>query len=93
MDNGEPGIIDFQIAKYFKQPNQLMRLLMAEDIRHVLKNKARFFSENLTKKEQVRLKQRPKISQWCRDRLKQIYNFITRKLFRYSDRKSRKYSH
>tara|TARA_B100002019_G_scaffold44125_1_gene36987 strand:- start:239 stop:367 length:129 start_codon:yes stop_codon:yes gene_type:complete len=42
MDNGEPGIIDFQIAKYFKQPNQLMRLLMAEDIRHVLKNKARF---------------------------------------------------
>lgn len=92
MNNGQPGIIDFQIAKYFKQPNKLMHLLMAEDIRHVLKNKARFCSENLKKKEQIRLKQRPKISRWFRGTFKPIYNFITRKLFRYSDRKSSKYS-
>lgn len=93
MDNGEPGIIDFQIAMYFKRPNKLMHLLMAEDLRHVLKNKARFCSENLNKKEQDILKQRPKINQWFLGTFKPIYNFITRKIFRYSDRKSSKYSH
>lgn len=92
MDNGEPAFIDFQLAKYFPRETFLFKLLKKAEIRHVIKSKKWFCDTPLTSSELKTLNNRSLIHIFARQYLKPCYNFITRKLFNYSDRKSDQYS-
>ncbi len=89
-DNGA-AIVDFQLAVHFASMSKLFHLARREDIRHLVKNKERFYPEGLTDAERIILK-KPKIARANMKYLKPIYNFITRKILNYSDRKHSKYS-
>lgn len=92
MDNGNPGIIDFQIAMCFPKKSFLYNRLCYEDIRHVIKNKVRHCLESPSEKELKILNRRPKINKIFRNIAKRTYQFFARKIFNYSDRDSSKYS-
>lgn len=91
MDNGEPGLIDFQLAKYFPKKTFLFKLLKQVELRHIIKSKKRFCSSPLNTAELNILNNRGKIHTFILRYLKPMYNFITRKLFNYSDRHSDHY--
>ena len=92
MDNGEPAFIDFQLAKYFSKKTFLFNLLKKIELRHIIKSKKRFCSSPLDESELKILNKRSLIHKFVRQYIKPFYNFITRKLFNYSDRKSDQYS-
>lgn len=91
MDNGEPGLIDFQLAKYFKKNTFLFKLLKKVEIRHVIKSKKKFCNRPLSPSELNILNNRGRIHKFIIQFIKPIYNFITRKIFNYSDRTSDQY--
>lgn len=91
MDNGEPGFIDFQLAKYFPKKTFLFKQLQKVEIRHVIKCKKRFCTSPLSASEIKILNNRGSIHKLILRFLKPIYNFVTRNLFKYSDRKSDQY--
>lgn len=87
----EPCIIDFQLAL---KPSMkwLFRMLAHEDVRHVLKQKRRFCSVSLSVEENALLQKRSGLGKLWKTYFKPIYNFVTRKIFRYSDRENSRYS-
>ena len=92
MDNGEPAFIDFQLAKHFSRKTFLFKLLKKIEQRHIIKSKKWFCSSPLSESELKILNNRSLIHRFARQYIKPCYNFITRKLFNYSDRKSDQYS-
>lgn len=93
MQNGDPGIIDFQLAMYMKRRNNyLFKRLSFEDIRHTLKNKHKFCTVKLTEEEAEIKNRRSTINRIWKHGYKPVYNFVTRKIFNYSDREASKYS-
>lgn len=92
MDNGEPAFIDFQLAKHFSRKTFLFKLLKKIEQRHIIKSKKRFCSSPLSESELKILNNRSLIHKFARQYIKPFYNFITRKLLNYSDRKSDQYS-
>ena len=92
MDNGEPAIIDFQLAKHFSKKTFFFKLLKKVELRHIIKSKKRFCSSPLSPSELKILNKRSPIHKFARHYIKPCYNFITRKLFNYSDRNSDQYS-
>jgi predicted Ser/Thr protein kinase len=86
MDNGEPGLIDFQLAKYFSKKTFLFKLLKNVEIRHVIKSKKQFCNRPLSPSELSILNSRGRIHKFMIQFIKPMYNFITRKIFNYSDR-------
>ena len=91
MDNGEPAIIDFQLAKHFSRKSSFFKLLKKVELRHIIKSKKRFCSSPLNESELKILNNRSLIHKFSIKFIKPCYNFITRKLFNYSDRKSDQY--
>lgn len=91
LDNGEPGMIDFQLAKYFSRNTFLFKLLKKVEIRHVIKSKKQFSDSPLSPAELNILNNRGRIHKFIIHYIKPIYNFITRKIFKYSDRKFDEY--
>ena len=93
QEDGTPGIIDFQIAMHMSgQKNYFFKRLSFEDIRHTLKNKNRYCVDKLTPEEAVLKDRRSALNRFWRHGFKPVYNFITRKIFNYSDRASSQYS-
>ena len=91
MDNGEPAFIDFQLAKHFSRKSSLFKLLKKVELRHIIKSKKRFCGSPLNESELKILNNRSLIHKFSIQFIKPCYNFITRKLFNYSDRKSDQY--
>ena len=93
LKNGEPGIIDFQLAMHMSgQKNYFFKRLSFEDVRHTLKNKKRYCVDKLTEEEAILKNRRSALNKFWRYGFKPVYNFVTRKIFNYSDRASSQYS-
>jgi len=91
INQHEPCIIDFQLAM---KPwmKWLFNMLAHEDVRHVLKQKKRFCSVPLKEEENNLLQKRSGLGKLWKAYFKPAYNFVTRKIFRYSDRENSRYS-
>ncbi len=86
------GIIDFQLAYHSKKRGRIYRWSVEEDIRHLVKQKNRYSRENMTEEEWQILKNKSGFGRFWSNRVKPVYNFVTRKIFKYSDREHSKYS-
>ena len=86
------GIIDFQLALFFPNKGKLFRTFAKEDLRHLIKQKARFCPEHLTGEEKVILGNKTFPARIWMKYFKPIYNFVTRRILGYSDRSRSQYS-
>ncbi len=86
------GIIDFQLAYHSEKRGKIFRWSVGEDIRHLVKQKYRYSRENMTEEELSILKNKSGFGRFWSNYVKPVYNFVTRKIFRYSDREHSKYS-
>jgi hypothetical protein len=85
-DNGQPGIVDFQLAAHSARRGRLFRLLAREDLRHLLKHKRTYCPNNLTRRELSILASPAVLSRvWLRSG-KQLYLFVTRRILGWADR-------
>ena len=91
-DKGLPAIVDFQIAFFLPKKGAIYRVAAREDVRHLVKQKSRFFPENLSEEEKAILRQKSLFARVWDRTFKPVYHFITRKLLGYSDRGNSKYS-
>ncbi|MEZ5461363.1 serine/threonine protein kinase [Dokdonella sp.] len=85
QSNGEPAAVDFQIAWVSKRRGSLFRLLVREDLRHLLKHKRTYCPDALTPVERRVLARRSWIAGSWRATGKRVYKFIARRLFGYWD--------
>jgi len=90
--DGVAAIIDFQLAYHSKKRGKIYRWSVGEDIRHLVKQKNRYSKENMTEEELQILNNRSEFGRFWSNRVKPVYNFVTRKIFKYSDREHSKYS-
>lgn len=84
-DNGEPAAVDFQIAWFSRRRGSLFRLLVREDLRHLLKHKRTYCPQALTPVEKRVLARRSWIAGSWRATGKRLYKFVARRLFGYWD--------
>jgi serine/threonine protein kinase len=91
-EDDSPAIVDFQIAFFFPKKGPVYNVAAREDVRHLIKQKSRFFAEDLSLEEKDVLRQKSIPARIWNRTFKPIYNFITRKILRYSDRQNSKYS-
>lgn len=90
--DGAAAIIDFQLAFYSKRRGMLFRLAAREDIRHAVKNKKRYCASELSEEEKGILENKSLVARLVVKYWKPVYNYITREVLNYSDRKRSKYS-
>ena len=81
-----PALVDFQLAMTLTKRGPLARALGHDDIRHLLKHKRSYLPERLTAREKRILATPSMISRLWMASGKQVYLFVTRKLFRWRDR-------
>lgn len=85
LDDGRPGIIDFQLAVRGHPRSRWMRLLAREDLRHLLKHKRMYCPATITPVERRVLKR----TSWLREAWfatgKPVYRFVTRRILRWED--------
>ncbi len=85
LADGQPALIDFQLAVRGPPRARWLRLLAREDLRHLLKHKRMYCPQALTPVER-RLLQR---HSWLRNAWfatgKPVYRFVTRKLLQWED--------
>ena len=86
LDDGSPGIIDFQLAVYSDKRSRLFRIAAYEDIRHLLKHKRTYRPDLLTRRERQILTHPSPASRVWMGAVKPVYLFVTRRLFGWSDR-------
>jgi hypothetical protein len=85
LEDGRPGIIDFQLATIGNPRSRWMRLLAREDLRHLLKHKRMYCREYLTPVEKRVLKRRSWLRNlWFRTG-KPVYRFVTRRILKWED--------
>lgn len=83
---GQPALVDFQLAVVHRRRTRLFRSLAREDLRHLLKHKRTYRPESLTTRQRQILA-RP--SAWSRAWMatgKKLYHLITRRWLGWSDR-------
>jgi len=83
--DGRPALIDFQLASVKRRRSRWFLTLAREDLRHLLKHKRMYCPEALTASERRMLATPSLISRVWRRTWKPAYNFVTRKIFRWSD--------
>jgi RIO-like serine/threonine protein kinase len=83
---GRPALVDFQLAMTLTHRGALARALGRDDIRHLLKHKRSYLPGKLTAREK-RILDTPSLPSrvWMASG-KQVYLFITRRVFRWRDR-------
>ena len=86
LDNGSPGIIDFQLAQVSRKRTRLFRLAAREDIRHLLKHKRSYCKAALTQRELGILASPSLPSRLYMATLKPVYLFLTRRILGWADR-------
>lgn len=84
--NGEPGIIDFQLAWHTRIRSRLFRIAAYEDIRHLLKHKRSYRPDLLTERERRILANPSPASRLFRGTVKPLYLFVTRRVLGWADR-------
>lgn len=86
LEDGSPGIIDFQLAAVSRKRSRLFRIAAYEDIRHLLKHKRTYRPDLLTGRERQILANPSPASRLWMGTVKPVYLFVTRRLFGWSDR-------
>lgn len=84
--DGDPGIVDFQIATISPRRGRLFRLLAREDLRHLLKHKRRYLPGTITARQQAILDSPSGAARCWRALVKPAYRFVTRRLLGWPDR-------
>lgn len=86
------GIIDFQLAYHSVKRGRIFSWSVREDLRHLIKQKNRYSRDSMTEEELSILNNKSGFARFWTNYVKPVYNFITRKIFNYSDREHSKYS-
>ncbi|NND65383.1 MAG: serine/threonine protein kinase [Gammaproteobacteria bacterium] len=86
LDDGNAGLIDFQLARHHRKRSAWFRLSAREDLRHLLKHKCNYRPDLLTNREQAILATPAWPARVWRVTVKPIYLFITRRLMGWADR-------
>lgn len=84
--DGNPAIIDFQLASWSSRRGAWFRVMAREDIRHLLKHKRTYCPQQLTSRERGILDRPAWISRLWMMTVKPVYLFITRRLMGWEDR-------
>jgi predicted Ser/Thr protein kinase len=92
--DGRPALVDFQLAMTLRQGRTrkecgrgaLARALGLDDIRHLLKHKRTYLPERLTARERRILATPSLINRIWMASGKNVYLFVTRRIFRWRDR-------
>lgn len=83
---GEPALVDFQLAMVLTRRGALARALGHDDIRHLLKHKRTYLPERLTARERRILATPSLVSRAWMASGKRVYLFVTRRILRWRDR-------
>jgi RIO-like serine/threonine protein kinase len=83
---GNPALVDFQLAMHAPRRGHLFRMLAREDLRHLLKHKRTYCASRLTAREKVILANPASISRLWMLTGKPVYLFVTRRLLGWADR-------
>lgn len=86
---GQPAVVDFQIARVGAPRAPLMRLLMREDLRHLLKHKRSYCPERLTPVERRLLARRSWIARAWQATGKRVYILVARRILNWEDNEGR----
>jgi tRNA A-37 threonylcarbamoyl transferase component Bud32 len=83
---GQPALVDFQLAMTLARRGALARALGHDDIRHLLKHKRSYLPERLTAREK-RILATPSLAAraWMASG-KKVYLFVTRRILHWRDR-------
>jgi RIO-like serine/threonine protein kinase len=84
--DGEPAIVDFQLAWVAPRRGYFFRALAREDLRHLLKHKRRYCPERLTARERRLLSTPAPLSRLWMAAVKPAYTFVTRRVLGWADR-------
>jgi predicted Ser/Thr protein kinase len=84
--DGDPALVDFQLAMHAPRRGRLFRLLAREDLRHLLKHKRTYCASRLTTREKGILENPASISRLWMLTGKPVYLFVTRFLLGWADR-------
>jgi len=85
-EDGQPALVDFQLAWFTAKRGRLFRILAREDKRHLLKHKRTYCPNHLTRRERHILSNPSMLSKIWMASGKPVYLFITRRLLGWSDR-------
>ena len=84
--DGQPALVDFQLATVLHRRGRLARARGHDDLRHLLKHKRSYLPERLTAREKRVLARRSLLSRIWMATGKQVYLFITRRILHWRDR-------
>ena len=84
--DGQPALVDFQLAMTLQRRGALARALGHDDLRHLLKHKRTYLPERLTAREKRILATPSLFARAWMATGKRAYLFVTRKILRWQDR-------
>ncbi|MEM1262563.1 MAG: serine/threonine protein kinase [Pseudomonadota bacterium] len=84
--DGEPAVIDFQLAMTTRRRSRWFRTLAREDLRHLLKHKRTYSAATLTARQQRLLATKAWPSRVWMATVKPVYLFVTRRVLGWADR-------
>ncbi len=85
-DDGQPALVDFQLASVFRKRTWRFRQQAREDLRHLLKHKRTYLPDYLTQRERGILDRPSLPSRIWSATGKKLYLFVTRVILNWSDR-------
>lgn len=84
--DGDPALVDFQLASVLRRRGRLARARGHDDLRHLLKHKRSYLPHLLTAREKRILARPSLLSRLWMATGKRVYLFITRRILRWRDR-------
>jgi tRNA A-37 threonylcarbamoyl transferase component Bud32 len=89
LDDGAPGLLDFQLAAVSSRRGSWFRLQAREDLRHMLKHKRTYCPERLTPTERRVLARRSWLARAWMASGKKLYIFVARRILNWEDNEAR----
>jgi hypothetical protein len=83
---GEPAVVDFQLASTTLRRNARLRMQGHDDLRHLLKHKRTYCADRLTQRQRRILASPSLASRLWKRTGKPLYLFVTRRLLGWADR-------
>lgn len=88
-EDGSPAIIDFQLASLGHPRSRWLRLLMREDLRHLLKHKRTYCRDALTPVERRLLRRQSWLRELWFATGKPVYRVLPRRILKWEDNEGR----
>jgi hypothetical protein len=84
--DGQPALVDFQLAMRPRLRGRLFRMLAHDDLRHLLKHKRTYCATRLTARQRAILARRSPLAAAWAHTVKPAYRFVTRRVLGWADR-------